>query len=126
MRKMALVAWREYMDNVRTKGFWIGILAFPLIIALSATVPILLDKSKEARTYAVLDQSGFALAAVEKLILADDLGVVFEAVSERYRDGGEAWDRLPTPVRAAGRVYMSLPAEPVSYTHLTLPTKRIV
>ncbi len=111
MRKMALVAWREYMDNVRTKGFWIGILAFPLIIALSATVPILLDKSKEARTYAVLDQSGFALAAVEKLILADDLGVVFEAVSERYRDGGEAWDRLPTPVRAAGRVYMSLPAE---------------
>ena len=108
MRKIGLVAWREYMDNVRTKGFWIGILAFPLIIALSATVPILLAKAKEARTYAVLDHSGFVLAEVEKQIFADDLGVVLETAAERYRDGGQAWDRLPAPIRTAGSVYVSL------------------
>ena len=108
MRKIGLVAWREYMDNVRTKGFWIGILAFPLIIVLSATVPILLTEAKEARNYAVLDHSGFALAEVEKRILADDLGVVLEAAAQRYRDGSQAWDRLPSPVKAAGQVYVSI------------------
>ena len=29
MRKIALVAQREYAEHVRTKGFWIGVLAFP-------------------------------------------------------------------------------------------------
>ena len=29
MRKIRLVAIREYLDNVRTKAFWIGILALP-------------------------------------------------------------------------------------------------
>ena len=108
MRKIGLVARREYMDNVRTKGFWVGILAFPLIIALSVTVPVLLTKAKEARTYAVLDHSGFALAEVEKRILADDLGVVLEAAAQRYRDGSQAWDRLPSPVKAVGQVYVSI------------------
>ena len=69
MNKVALVVWREYMENVRTKGFWIGILSLPLIFALSATVPFLLTKAKDARTYAVLDHSGFVLAEVEKKIL---------------------------------------------------------
>ena len=104
MRKIALVAWREYMDNVRTKGFWIGILAFPLLIALGATVPVLLTQAKEARTYAVLDQSGFVLAEVEKRILAEDLRQVLAAAAERYRDGGKAWDRLPEVVQQAGRL----------------------
>ena len=45
MRKIALVARREYMEHVRTKGFWIGVLAFPLILALSVVVPILLSLS---------------------------------------------------------------------------------
>lgn len=111
MRKIALVAWREYLDNVRTKGFWIGILAFPLIIALSATVPFLLTKAKEARTYAVLDHSGFVLKEVEKRVLAEDLGVVLEAAAERYREGGKAWERLPEVVRNAGLVYVSLEEE---------------
>ena len=108
MRKIALVAWREYMDNVRTKGFWIGILAFPLLISLGATVPVLLTQAKEARTYAVLDQSGFVLAEVEKRILAEDLRQVLAAAAERYRDGGKAWDRLPEVVQQAGRLYVGL------------------
>ena len=61
MRKIALVARREYMENVRTKGFWIGVLAFPLILALSVVVPVLLSETKQARTYAVIDHSGFVL-----------------------------------------------------------------
>src|SRR5262249_29861886 len=32
MRYAFLVAWREFAENVKTKGFWIGILIFPLLI----------------------------------------------------------------------------------------------
>ena len=108
MRKIALVARREYAEHVRTKGFWIGLLAFPLILALSVGVPILLSETKQARTYAVIDHSGFVLQEVEKGILAEDLGIVLRDAAERYRDGGQAWERLPDAVRAAAKVYVSL------------------
>ncbi|MCE2450549.1 MAG: ABC transporter permease [Candidatus Latescibacteria bacterium] len=108
MRKVALVARREYMEHVRTKGFWIGVLAFPLILALSVVVPVLLSGTKQARTYAVIDHSGFVLEEVEKGILAEDLGIVLRDAAVRYRDGGQAWERLPDAVRAAAKVYVSL------------------
>lgn len=108
MRKIALVARREYAEHVRTKGFWIGVLAFPLILALSVVVPILLSGTKQARTYAVIDHSGFVLQEVEKGILAEDLGIVLRDAAERYRDGGRVWERLPDAVRAAAKVYVSL------------------
>ena len=34
MNKAYLIALREFMENLRTKAFWIGILAFPVIIVL--------------------------------------------------------------------------------------------
>ena len=108
MRKIALVARREYAEHVRTKGFWIGLLAFPLILALSVVVPILLSETKQARTYAVIDHSGFVLQEVEKGILVEDLGIVLRDAAERYRDGGQAWERLPDAVRAAAKGYVSL------------------
>ena len=33
--KTMLVAHREYLENVRTKTFWLGILAFPAIFAVA-------------------------------------------------------------------------------------------
>ena len=108
MRKIALVAQREYMEHVRTKGFWIGVLAFPLILALSVAVPVLLSGTKQARPYAVIDHSGFVLQEVEKGILVEDLGIVLRDAAVRYRDGGQAWERLPDAVRAAAKGYVSL------------------
>ncbi len=55
--KTYLVALREFVENVRTKAFWIGILAFPIIIVLAIVVGRLLDKAKDLRTYAVIDHS---------------------------------------------------------------------
>ena len=47
MRVIALVAWREYLDNVQTKAFWLTILIIPLILlgmylqsALSRATPV--------------------------------------------------------------------------------------
>jgi ABC-2 type transport system permease protein len=36
MRCAFLVAWREYTENARTKGFWIGIFLLPVIVMRDA------------------------------------------------------------------------------------------
>ena len=38
------VAQREYLENVKTKGFWIGILLFPVMIWLMVEVPKFLEE----------------------------------------------------------------------------------
>lgn len=53
--KTLLVAQREYLENVRTKTFWIGILAFPILIAISLGAGFVLAKLKQTLAYAVVD-----------------------------------------------------------------------
>src|SRR5262249_52383534 len=55
--KTLLVAQREYLENVRTKTFWIGILIVPILIAVSIGAQRLFSKAKDVRKYAVLDLS---------------------------------------------------------------------
>lgn len=55
--KTLLVAQREYLENIRTKTFWIGILAFPVLIAISLAAGFVLAKLKQTQHYAVLDLS---------------------------------------------------------------------
>ncbi len=70
MRKIWLVAQREFLENVRTKSFWIGILIFPLILTAAIVVPALLEKTRQARPFAVLDRSGWVLEAVREQVAA--------------------------------------------------------
>jgi ABC-2 type transport system permease protein len=59
MRFAFLVAWREYAENAKTRGFWIGLCMFPLIIFISVKVSVLLGtKATPTRYYALVDQSG--------------------------------------------------------------------
>lgn len=59
MKYSLLVALREYAENVRTKGFWVGILLFPVLIAASFQVPRLLEKyAKPTRSFCVIDPGG--------------------------------------------------------------------
>jgi len=47
------------LENVRTKGFWLSIIIFPLLISLSAVIPAFLArKATPTRTFAVADASG--------------------------------------------------------------------
>ncbi len=94
-----LIARREYLENLRTKAFWIGILTFPLIITLAICVPMFLARAKEARRFAVLDHSGFLLGQVEEKVAAQDLNAAFERAATAYRQGGPAFDELPRPLR---------------------------
>jgi ABC-2 type transport system permease protein len=72
MRKPALIAQREILAQIQTKGFWIGIMFFPLIIVLSIAAPIYLERAKSVRTYAVRDSSGWLDAAVQREASASD------------------------------------------------------
>ncbi|MCA8962331.1 MAG: ABC transporter permease, partial [Planctomycetes bacterium] len=58
MRNTLLVAGREYAENAKTKGFWIGIFLFPLILTISLTVPKWLEKATPTRHFVLVDQSG--------------------------------------------------------------------
>ena len=48
--KTVLVAKREFAENVRTKTFWIGILAVPVLIVISIGAGWVLNKFKETKT----------------------------------------------------------------------------
>lgn len=53
------IAAREYAENARTKGFWVNMLMFPVILIASIKVPQLLEeKAKPVRQFALIDQSG--------------------------------------------------------------------
>ena len=59
MRNAFLVALREYVENAKTKGFWISIFMLPLVLFLSVQVPVLLErKGAPVRHFVLLDYSG--------------------------------------------------------------------
>ncbi len=54
MKSALLVAWREYAENAKTRGFWVGLFLFPLILFLSIQVPILLEQRATPVRYFIL------------------------------------------------------------------------
>lgn len=63
------IAGREYAENARTKGFWVNLLMFPVILFLSIKVPQLLEeKAKPARHFVLVDQTGEFDAVVDAAV----------------------------------------------------------
>ncbi len=58
MKYALLVALREYAENAKTKGFWIGLLILPFFIVLGIQVPKILKKATPTRYFVMVDQSG--------------------------------------------------------------------
>lgn len=59
MRYLWLIAYREFAENLKTKGFWIGILMFPILLIAAGTLPMLMaKKGQPTRHYVILDQTG--------------------------------------------------------------------
>ncbi|MBL8747674.1 MAG: ABC transporter permease [Planctomycetes bacterium] len=76
--KTLLVAQREFVENVRTKTFWIGILIVPLLIGASIGATALLQKLKETQRYTVLDLGGGdLLARAEREFRSGDARALF-------------------------------------------------
>jgi ABC-2 type transport system permease protein len=85
MRNAWLVAWREYFENARTRGFWIGLLLFPTILFIAIQVPVLLErKGTPTRYFALVDQSGQFDKTVEDALERQHQRRVLNALEE-YR-----------------------------------------
>ena len=100
MNKIFLVAQREYLENVRTKAFWIGIFLVPILYTAMFLGPAWIEKSKSAKKFAVVDESGWLLEVVEAHILRDDLTRVLMEVGGAA-DEGKSLEDYPDYLREA-------------------------
>ena len=57
MNKTWLIAARDYVENLRTKTFWIGILSVPILLVGTFAVTFLLQDAADVRNYTVIDMS---------------------------------------------------------------------
>jgi ABC-2 type transport system permease protein len=98
--KAWLVASREYLDNVRTRGFWLSLLLMPVLLLVLVVAPVLLADVESAARYAVFDQSGWVQRAVAVQIAHNDAAALVEALenlSAAERPAGvAAMPPLPT------------------------------
>jgi ABC-2 type transport system permease protein len=96
MRYAFLVAWREYAENIKTKGFWIGIFIFPLMIWLMFSAERWIEKTRSVRSFVLVDQSqelgGTIETALERLYQRE----VLEAFGEWVQKNSAEGSKLPT------------------------------
>jgi len=74
MNRVLLIARREFAAYAKTVGFWLSLLAFPLIIVLAGGLGFLTATSQPARAIAVVEEGAGAegLAAVVQDVLRRD------------------------------------------------------
>ena len=115
MRYALLIAAREFGEHVRTRGFIIGLLLFPLILFASFRVPALLEKiSRQTRAYAVIDPSGEFTPIIDAAVKRhyderDDKARLEWAEKQKKDPETPAYEtlkpffvRVPVPPEAAG------------------------
>ena len=75
LRGVMLVAWRDFIAVVRTKGFIIGLVFLPGVIAVSALIPKLWER--------------FAEAGERRFVVADFTGQLGPVLAEQVAKGNE-------------------------------------
>lgn len=72
MSRLLKIARREYLAYVRTVGFWLSIVALPLVIGVSAAAPLMMMKTAKPERLAIVDLTGQNLGpAVAKAVVED-------------------------------------------------------
>jgi ABC-2 type transport system permease protein len=112
MRKLLLVAQRDIIAQLKTKGFWIGIFLFPVIIIASVGGPIFIERQKSVRDYAVRDSSGWLAAAVDREAAAQDTRRLLMEAQRRSIENKNL-EALPPVLRTLAPVAAKLPPSQV-------------
>ncbi|BCW86987.1 hypothetical protein sos41_01130 [Alphaproteobacteria bacterium SO-S41] len=85
--RIFLVAKREYKHHAQSKGFWLTMVAVPVIAALAGLIPQWVQENKPARAFTVIDQSGGAiLADIDATIAADNAKRALAALKDYAAD----------------------------------------
>ena len=103
-RAAILVARREFLEHVRTRGFWLSLATVPLILLLSLAIPLAAEWTRPDLDFAVTDHSGWALEAVVRRADAADL--------QRLLDRDDQL-RLPRPARRLLEHWSEAPEVPL-------------
>jgi ABC-2 type transport system permease protein len=86
MKYALLVAWREYAESIKAKGFWISIFLMPMMLFLSIQAPIWLEqKATPVRYYVLVDQSKTLTPAIETALEKNYQRRVLEALGDYSR-----------------------------------------
>ena len=94
MKYALLVARREFVENARTKGFWIGIFLFPAMLLLFTMVPRFLEKrATPTRHFVLIDQTGEFESIVNSRLVRFHQRKVLQALTEH----ATKWARRPAP-----------------------------
>ena len=74
MKRILLIARREYVAYAKTVGFWLSLLALPLFAVLGGGIPLLVRSSEPVKTVALVEEGSQAtgLAAVVRDALQED------------------------------------------------------
>ena len=58
MRRLFIIAAREYMSYARTAGFWLSLALLPIGLAVGMMAPAMIERSGQERTLALVDLTG--------------------------------------------------------------------
>ncbi|HEX8570007.1 MAG TPA: ABC transporter permease [Caulobacteraceae bacterium] len=61
MRRLWIIALREYLSYARTGGFWLSLALMPMAMAAGAFLPGMLDRAAPTRNLAIVDLTGGGL-----------------------------------------------------------------
>ena len=91
-RNIGIVASREYMARIRSKGFWISTVSLPFLMAAWIVVPsLVMSKTKSSQQLAVVDLTEHQLAGA----LVAKLDEWAERTAEQVTFEVEEGDRGP-------------------------------
>jgi len=97
MKYAFLIAWREFAESAKAKGFWIGLFIMPAILFFSIQAPIWLEqKATPVRYFVVLDQSHELGPVIESRIERVYQERVLEALKDYGRKHASASTTLST------------------------------
>jgi ABC-2 type transport system permease protein len=87
LKYAALVARREYVEAIKTRGFWVGIFMFPLILFLVSSVPAWLEKrATPVRYFVLVDQSGKLAPVIGSALEKNYQHKVLDALNQYARE----------------------------------------
>ena len=96
MKRILLIARREYGAYAKTVGFWLSLLAFPLFAVLGGVLPALMMSAEPVRNVVVLEEGPEAqglAAAVQGAVRQEQerrAARMAEAAAEAEKQGGQA------------------------------------
>lgn len=119
LRPALIIARREFLEHVRTRGFWLSLGTVPLILLLSLAIPIASELTRPDLSFAVTDRSGWLLDKIVRDADARDLERLFAGAarpgeSEAIAALRRHWDA--SPPAALGARIDSLLADPADDT----------